>query len=338
MRMKPCLRVSLLALLFALPVWTLTPATPADAAPVVIRAIAAWPLSCDCDLMYKKYIERVNKKGKGVVQIRLLGGPEVAPAFEQFQALRAGIADMTHSAGAYYAGETIEGAAMMLIEPADLKTYLKALRESGALELINEAYAKKSSMRFLGITVGGTGFRFLMAKPIKDLDGIKGKRIRASGAQDARAIQYLGGSPQTIPANELYTALQRGVVDGAYRAPNDAWSFGERDVYKAMIDTPIQLSPGGIYIATRVWDKLSDTVKNVLSQTSLDMEAEVLDYYYKADQASIKKLQANGMKIIKVDDAAKRRLTEARNAYWADLLKQSPEYGPRIQKALAPYN
>ena len=41
MRMKPCLRVALLALLFALPVWTLTPATPADAAPVVIRAIAA---------------------------------------------------------------------------------------------------------------------------------------------------------------------------------------------------------------------------------------------------------------------------------------------------------
>jgi TRAP-type C4-dicarboxylate transport system substrate-binding protein len=105
-----------------------------------------------------------------------------------------------------------------------------------------------------------------------------------------------------------------------------------------MIDTPIQLSPGGIYIATRVWDKLSDAVKNVLSQTSLDMEPEVLDYYYKADQESIKKLQANGMKIIQVDDAAKRRLTEARNAYWADLLKQSPDFGARLQKALAPYN
>lgn len=338
MQVKPFLRISLLALLLAVPAWTFTVAAPADAKEVVLRAIAAWPLSCDCDLMYKKYIERVNKNGKGVVQVRLLGGPEVAPAFEQFQALRTGIADMTHSAGAYYAGETIEGAAMSLVKPDDIYKWLEALRKTAAMKIINEAYAKKSSTRFVGILVGGTGFRFLMAKPIANLDDLKGKRIRASGAQDARAIQYLGGSPQTIPANELYTALQRGVVDGAYRAPNDAWSFGERDVYKAMIATPMQLSPGGVYIATRVWDKLPEAAKKVLSETAEGMEREVLDYYYNADQASIKKLQANGMKLIQVDDAAKKRLAAARNAYWADLLKQSPEYGPRIQKALAPYN
>ncbi len=338
MRVKPFLRVSLLALLLAVPAWTLTAAAPAGAKEVVLRAIAAWPLSCDCDLMYKEYIKRVNKNGKGVVHVRLLGGPEVAPAFEQFQALRTGIADMTHSAGAYYAGETIEGAAMSLVKPDDIYKWLEALRKTDAMKIINEAYAKKSSTRFVGILVGGTGFRFLMAKPIASLDDIKGKRIRASGAQDARAIQYLGGSPQTIPANELYTALQRGVVDGAYRAPNDAWSFGERDVYKAMIATPMQLSPGGVYIATRVWDKLPEAAKKVLSDTAEGMEREVLDYYYNADQASIKKLQANGMKLIEVDDAAKKRLAAARNAYWADLLKQSPDYGPRIQKALAPYN
>ncbi|MDE0214656.1 MAG: TRAP transporter substrate-binding protein DctP [Deltaproteobacteria bacterium] len=336
--MKPFARVSVLALLLALPLWTLTTAAPADAKEVVIRAIAAWPLSCDCDLMYKKYIERVNERGKGVVKVRLLGGPEVAPAFEQFQALRTGIADMTHSAGSYYAGETIEGAAMSLVKPDDIYKWLEALRKTEAMKIINEAYAKKSATRFVGILVGGTGFRFLMAKPIAHLDDLKGKRIRASGAQDARAIQHLGGSPQTIPANELYTALQRGVVDGAYRAPNDAWSFGERDVYKAMIATPMQLSPGGVYIATRVWDKLPEAAKKVLSETAEGMEREVLDYYYNADQASIKKLQANGMKLIQVDDAGKKRLAAARNAYWADLLKQSPEYGPRIQKALAPYN
>jgi TRAP-type C4-dicarboxylate transport system substrate-binding protein len=336
--MKPCLRVSLLALLLAVPLWTLTAAAPAHAKPVVIRAIAAWPLSCNCDLMYKKYIERVNKNGKDVVHIRLLGGPEVAPAFEQLQALRTGIADMTHSAGAYYVGETIEAAAMYLIAPTNLKRYLEALRNSGALEIINEAYAKKSGVRFVGITVGGTGFRFLMAKPITSLDGLKGKRIRASGAQDAKAIQFLGGSPQTIPANELYTALQRGVVDGAYRAPNDAWSFGEHKVYKAMIATPIQFAPGGVYMPTRAWDKLPENVKKVLEGTIVELEPTILSYFQTNDQAAIKRLEKNGMKVIEVDDAAKKRLTDARNAYWADLLKQSPDFGARLQKALAPYN
>ncbi len=338
MRNPSFLRKSILAFLLAVPLSTLAMVPTAGAKEAVLRAIAAWPLSCDCDLMYKKYIERVNKAGKGVVQIRLLGGPEVAPAFEQFQALRTGIADMTHSAGAYYAGETIEGAAMSLVKPDDIYKWLEALRTTQAMNIINEAYAEKSATRFVGILVGGTGFRFLMAKPIASLGDLKGKRIRASGAQDARAIQFLGGSPQTIPANELYTALQRGVVDGAYRAPNDAWSFGERDVYKAMIATPMQLSPGGVYIATRVWDKLSDAARKIVTDTAEGMEREVLDYYFNADQASIQKLQANGMKIIQVDAAAKKRLAAARNAYWAELLKQSPKYGPRIQKALEPYN
>jgi len=339
MRSNPFSSLALLTTVALLSLWMLVSPAPSRAAdPIIIRAIAAWPLSCNCDLMYKTYIDEVNKRGKGRVHIRLLGGPEVAPAFEQFQALRTGIADMTHSAGSYYVGETVEGAAMSLIAPTDLTRYLEALRKTGALDIINEAYAEKSGMRFVGIMVGGTGFRFLMAKPISSLEGIKGKRIRASGAQDARAIQYLGGSPQTIPANELYTALQRGVVDGAYRAPDDAWSFGERDVYKSMISTPIQLSPGGIYFATRLWNKLPGDVKTLLTQTAQEMEPKVLDYYHQADQKSIKNLQAGGMKIVEVDDAAQKRLAAARNAYWDDLLSQSPKYGPRIQKALKPYN
>lgn len=338
MRRKPCLKAALLALLLSAAGWSLTAPAPADAAPVVIRAISAWPLSIDGNTWYKNYIEEVNERGKGVVHIRLLGGNEVASAFEQFQALRTGIADMTNSAPAYYVGETVEAAAMSLIPPDSLEKYLEALRESGALEIINKAYAEKSAMRFLGITVAGTGFRFLMATPIDDLDGLKGKRIRASGAQDAAAIQSLGGSPQTLPANELYTALQRGVVDGAYRAPNDAWSFGEHKVYKAMIATPIQFAPGGVYMPTRVWDKLPEAARKVLAGTIEELEPTILGYFRTNDQAAIERLRKNGMKVVEVDDAARKRLAEARNAYWPELLRQSPEYGPQIRKALAPYN
>ena len=54
--------------------------------PVAIRAITAWPLDCNCVVQYKRYIEEVNKRGKGKVEIKLLGGPEVVKPFEQLQA------------------------------------------------------------------------------------------------------------------------------------------------------------------------------------------------------------------------------------------------------------
>jgi len=314
------------------------PATPAQAAEVVIKAITAWPLDCNCVTQYKRYIEEINKRGKGKVEIRLLGGPEVVKPFEQFQALRTGIADMTQTAGAYFVGETIEAAVVDMLDPTDFDKYLKGLRGTEALELVNQAYREKSGVRALGIMVGGTGFRFMMAKPVNGLDDLKGKRIRVFGTQGAKVVQYFGGSPQTIPPHELYPALQRGVVDGAIRAPDDAWSFGERDVYKSMIATPAQLSLGWAYIATRVWDKLPADVQKLLSATSVEFDPQVLRYFYDSDQKSAENLKARGMRVVEISQAEKTRLGEARMLYWEDIVAKSPALGARLRTILEPYS
>ena len=303
---------------------------------VVIRAITAWPLDCNCVTQYKRYIEEVNKRGMGKVEIRLLGGPEVVKPFEQFQALRTGIADMTHTAGDYFVGETIEYAALSMLDPTDFNKFLKGVREGR--ELVNQAYREKSGVRLLGLTVAGTGFRFMMAKPISGLDDLKGKRIRVFGTQGAKAAQYFGASPQTIPPHELYPALQRGVVDGAIRAPDDAWSFGERDVYKSMIDTPMQLAPGSAYIATRVWDRLPPDVQQLLASTSEEFEPQVLNYFHQSDQKSLENLKAKGLRVIEIGPADKKRLAEARTLFWEDVLAKSPVVGAQLRAILEPYS
>ena len=312
------------------------PSAALAADPVVIRAVSAWPADCNCLVQFKRYVEEINKRGKGKIEIKYLGGPEVVKPFEQLQALRAGIADMTHSAGDYYVGETIEGSALAMLDPTDFTKYLKGVR--AGREIINQAYREKSGVRLLGITVGGTGFRFMMAKPISGLDDLKGKRIRVFGTQGAKAAQYFGASPQTIPAHELYPALQRGVVDGAIRAPDDAWSFGERDVYKSMIGTPMQLAPGSAYIAIRVWDKLPPDVQQLLSSTSEAFEPQVLKYFHASDQNSIENLKAKGMQVVEVDAAGMKRLAEARLLYWEDLVAKSPKYGAQLRAILDPYS
>jgi TRAP-type transport system periplasmic protein len=297
------------ALLFAAGLVFWLPGLVLAQSPVTIRAIMAWPNDCNCVSQYKRYIEEVNKRGKGKVEIKLLGGPEVVKPFEQLQALRGGIADMTHSASAYWVGETIEGSVMDILDPNDFDRYLKGLRTTQAFATMNQAYREKSGVQFLGIMVGGTGFRFLMAKPVASLDELKGKRIRVFGTQGAKTAQYFGASPQTIPATELYPALQRGVVDGAIRAPDDAWSFGERDVYKSMISTPLQFSPGGAYIAVRVWDKLPADVQTLLSEVAVELEPQVLRYFADADAKAIEQLKAKGMQVVEMSAADRKRLS-----------------------------
>jgi TRAP-type C4-dicarboxylate transport system substrate-binding protein len=312
-------------------------ATPAPAAEIVIKAITAWPLDCNCVSQYKRYIEEVNKRGKGKVEVRFLGGPEVVKLFEQFQALRTGIADMTHTAPGYFVGETIEGGVFELVDPTDFGKVLKGFRGTDAIEVINQAYREKSGVRFLAITVGGTRFRFMMGKPINGLEDLKGKRIRVFGSQTAKVTQHFGASPQTIPPAELYPALQRGVVDGAIRAPDDAWSFGERDVYKSMIATPIQLAPGGTFIATRVWDKLPQDVQQLLTSVAIELEPQVLRYFGDSDDRAIENLKAKGMRVIEIGPADQKRLVEARNLYWEDVVAKSPSHGGRLRTILEAY-
>jgi len=313
-------------------------ASEAEAAdPVVIRAITAWPLDCNCVIQYKRYIEEVNKRGKGKVELKLLGGPEVVKPFEQFQALRTGIADATHTAPGYFVGETIEGGIFELLDPNDFDKFLKGLRGTEAMDVANQAYREKSGVRFVALTIGGTGFRFMMAKPINGLDDLKGKRIRAFGSLTAKVVQHFGGAPVTIPPHELYPALQRGVVDGAIRAPDDAWSFGERDVYKSMIGTPIQLATGGVFMATRVWDKLPKDVQQILSSVAIELEPQVLKYYRDSDNKAMENLKARGLRVIEIGPADQKRQVDARNLYWDDVAAKSPTHGARLRALLEPY-
>ena len=127
------------ALFFAAGIVFCLPGFVLAQSPVTIRAIMAWPNDCNCVSQYKRYIEEVNKRGKGKVEIKLLGGPEVVKPFEQLQALRGGIADMTHSASAYWVGETIEGSVMDILDPNDFDRYLRGLRTTQAFATMNQA-------------------------------------------------------------------------------------------------------------------------------------------------------------------------------------------------------
>jgi C4-dicarboxylate-binding protein DctP len=127
-------------------------------------------------------------------------------------------------------------------------------------------------------------------------------------------------------------------VDGAIRAPDDAWSFGERDIYKSMIATPAQLSLGWAYIATRAWDKLPPDVQQFLSAVSVEFDPQVLKYFFESDQKSIENLKAKGMRIVEIGPADKKRLADARMLYWEDIVSKSPSAGPRLRAMLEPYS
>lgn len=83
--------------------------------------------------------------------------------------------------------------------------------------LINEFPAVKAETDNLGLKVLGYTLadRALIGSrtPIASIDDLRGKRMRSVGLGSVAAIEAIGGSPVSMPANDIYEAMQRGVID-----------------------------------------------------------------------------------------------------------------------------
>jgi TRAP-type mannitol/chloroaromatic compound transport system substrate-binding protein len=76
--------------------------TTAAAQEVTLRAVSAFAEKTTYSRGFELFIERVNRDGKGVLQINYIGGPKAMPPFEVGNALKSGVVDVANSTGAFY--------------------------------------------------------------------------------------------------------------------------------------------------------------------------------------------------------------------------------------------
>lgn len=181
-------------------------------AEVTLKAVSAFPKTHPFTQSFLKFIHIVNKDAKGILHIDFLGGPEVTPPSKQPIALRNGLFDLMFGPPAYYLGLFPEGDAFDGFKlPAQT-------RKLGGFKYIDKALRAKLGATFVGrFDAGGGLYLFLTKKPKLTAAGdvnLSGLKIRSSPAY-GQFLRALGGTAVVMPVSETYTALERGVVDGA---------------------------------------------------------------------------------------------------------------------------
>src|SRR5713101_4483960 len=115
---------------------TLFPAL-ALAQEVTLRIVSAFPENQFYVKRTIDWIEKINKEGKGTLQINFIGGPKAIPTFEVGNAVKTGVVDMGFSTGAFYTNVMPEADILKLSE-----TRAAEQRKKGAFDLINKIWAK----------------------------------------------------------------------------------------------------------------------------------------------------------------------------------------------------
>src|SRR5690348_2563199 len=301
-------------------------AAAAEAQEVTLRAVTSFAEKTTYSRPFEKFVERVNKEGKGVVQINYIGGPKAMPPFEVGKALQGGVVDMANVTGAFYTNVMSEADAWKLTERP-----MSELRKNGGYEAMSQLYAQKMNAFILARLVDNNPFHLYLNKPITKPD-LTGLKLRITPVY-RDFFQALGATVVQTPPGEVYTSLERGVVDGYGWPITGIFDLGWHEKTKYRVDPGFYTAEVSVLVNKAVWDKLTDAQRAVLRKAADQGEAEAAAEFA-AENAKDTKRQADaGIQTIKFSDAdAQAYRAKAYQAGWDGIIKQSPEHGPKLKE------
>jgi len=301
----------------------------ADAQEVTLRGVTSFAEKTTYSRGFEKFIERVNAEGKGVVHINYIGGPKAMPPFEVGNALKNGVVDIANVTGAFYTNLMPEADAWKLTQRP-----MAELRKNGGFDLMAQLYAQKLNAVFLARVVDDNPFHLYLNKKIDGPD-LKGLKLRITPVY-RDFFQALGGTVVQTAPGEVYTALERGVVDGYGWPITGVFDLGWNERTKYRVDPGFYSAEVSILINKGVWDKLNDKQKAVLQKAAEQAEAEAVPEFTKENAAETERQAKAGIQAITFDAAnTKRYIDEAYKAGWDGVIRQSPENGPKLRTFFA---
>ena len=197
------------------------------------KMVTTWPpnfpvLDEGCKLLAKW----VKEMSDGQMDITVYGGGELVPPLEAFNAVRSGAAEAGSGAAYYWAG-MVPAAQFFASVPFGMNVQqLNAwILCGGGLELWEECYAEYGLVPMLG---GNTGVQMggWFNKEINSMEDFQGLKMRMPGL-GGKVIKKAGGAPVLLAGSELYTGLERGIIDATeWIGPYHDYKMGFHQIAK----------------------------------------------------------------------------------------------------------
>ena len=230
-------------------------AAPAFADAVKINAVTLAPKPVYINGPFKNFVEEVNEKFAGKIEINWRGGPEVMPPFKQAEGVRNGAMGMTYTSPSYYQGLVPTSGTMNL----SFKTY-EEIAATDYHERMTELHAEKDLVYLGEIPATELNFFIYMGEEISSLDDLKGKRIRVFPTL-LPLVQALGAEPIVLPMGEIYTAMERGAIDGFMQGPlGQAEQFGE--LVKTVVAPGVYRAGFPVLVNAKTWAEIPEDVQS----------------------------------------------------------------------------
>jgi tripartite ATP-independent transporter DctP family solute receptor len=169
---------------------------------------------------------------------------------------------------------------------------------------------------------------YTIKKPVHTIADLKGLKIRVIGnPMFIDMMNALGGNGVAMGYDQVFSALQTGVVDGAENNPPSYVFDNHYTVAKYYTLTQHLIVPEILVFSRKTWDTLSNDDQALIKKFGREAQAEERDLWNKYEAAALDKAKAAGNEIIDVAD--KKPFQDAVKPVWD---KYGPKYAGMIKR------
>jgi len=258
--------------------------------------------------VFEQWIGELDKRSGGRVKVTLYPGQSLGKIPDEWNMLKSGISDIGWILPMYYPG------AFPLADVTDLPYLIPHGKRD--LTIINGIFNKFLREQFQDVQVlwpGFLGFPQLHTtkKPVETLEDLKGMQIRCPPGPLTLSLEALGATPAQIPTPEVYTALERNIVDGCTIPWEGALAFKFYEVAK--YHTTMDLGCGMFIVAMnqKAWKKLPPDIQKILEDLSSWAQKLFNDSADATDEKALSVMQKAENTIIRLTPQEKARWVEA---------------------------
>jgi len=295
------------------------------------RMLTTWPKNFPgLGTGAQRIADAITEMSGGRLEVKLFAAGELVPAFEVFDAVRAGNAEMGHDAPLYWVAKN-KATAFFTAVPGGLSAHeqFSWVYYGGGQALWDELYAEFGLRAWLAGTTGpnwGGWFR----QPIDSLDDFRGLSFRLPGL-GGEVMNRMGAVAVNMPGGEIMQALQSGVLDGAeWVNPWADLAFGFHKVARYYYGPGVH-EPGAtqsLLVNRAAYESLpadlQAIVRHAAGQENARMHAEMTA----GNAAAFPRLKAEGVDVRTFPEAVYRRLFEVS----ADVVAEVAEEGPTARR------
>ena len=259
------------------------------------KMVTTWPpnfpvLGEACQL----FADWVDQMSLGQMKIKVYGAGELIPGLEVFDAVSSGAAEMGNGAAYYWAGKSPATQFFAAVPFGMNAQQMNAwIYSGGGLALWQELYKKFGLIAFpAGNTTMQMGGWF--NKEINTIDDFKGLKMRIPGL-GGKVLTKAGGTAVLSSGNEIYTNLERGVIDATeWIGPYHDYVMGFHKIAKYYY-SPGWHEPGSVLenmFNLKEFEALPAHLKVILESASARMNLWVISEFEAKNNEYLNKIKA----------------------------------------------